>query len=152
MPGETYVFSSGTQLDNGVAIPAGQVVPPVTKNMWYGGLTGSTIPASLAARTLFTPEGSASYQVVAVTEIHNVVGSATFMLVQASGTVPVGSGVPLLNSGMNAYSAVNTPQYGNLINSAALQTVAPGNTLGVRYTASATEPEGQFEVVLQRIG
>ena len=149
MAGENFVFVSGTQVDNGISLPANALLQPVTMRMYYGNVQSAAVPA---ARTLFTPEGSASYQVVAVTEVHNVVGSQILMLVQASGTVPLGSGVPLLNSGLNSYATVNTPQYGNLISSAALQTVAPGNTIGIRGTASSTDPEGIFEVVLQRLG
>ena len=144
----TQTFSSGTLIDGGVAMPyANEVFPPTTLKYSFTSLNSASVPF---VRTLFTPEGSASYQVVAAVGTFNVVGSQTFMLVQASGTTPIGSGAALLNSGVQTVPA-DTPQYGNVINSAALVTLAPGNNLGFRGTLNGLDPEGVLEVVLQRL-
>lgn len=143
----TFTFSSGSEVDNGITIPASVVPQTITQRYQFSSLNSASVPLS---RTLFTPEGSSTYQVVGVTGQWNVVGSQSFMLVQASGSTQVGSGAPLLASGIPTFPA-DTPQYGSLINSAALQTLPPGNTLGFRGTLNGLDPEGVLEVVLTRI-
>ena len=146
--GLTFTYVSGSEIDNGITIPSNPVIPlSVTQRQYYSALNSASVPL---ARTFFTPEGSSSYQVASVVGTFNTVGSQSFMLVIASGSTQIGSGTPILASGIPTYPA-DTPQYGTLINSASLLTLAPGNALGVRGTLNGLDPEGVLEVVLTRI-
>lgn len=147
----TTLFSSGTPQD-----PSFPLVPPAQPFNTERASFRCQPTASgdtLFTRTMFVADGSATYQVVGVTERHSIVGSVTAMIVHASGAGPIASGLPILGSTLSTFGTAETTIYGTLINSTALVQLPPGDSLGVRWgTTGATAPEGIIEVTLQRIG
>ena len=129
--------------------------------------TTVSVASGSAFETGFTPvifTADRPYQVVSVTERHEVQGSSTIMLVGALGSTPIGSGLPLLASTISTFSAIDVFQTGTLLGSAVLTGSSPlgttatgpvlaqGDGLGVRYTtAGATPPVGVLTVILQTI-
>ena len=146
----TTVFSSGTIIDQGYALPAGPVgAPLLTRPVYFGGLANSGV-LSKGGVSIFTPEGSSSYIVVGATAMWDVVGSQPLYLVIGSGTIPMNTATVITASAIPT-GPINTPVYANLINSTAQLTVPPGNTVGYKATAGALDPVGVLELVLMRI-
>ncbi len=149
MPNTTY-FSSGTPVDATFPLPtAPQTLATDRASIRFN----PTVSADTNfARTMFTADGSATYQVVGVTGRHSIAGSTTAMIVRCSGTTPIASGVPILASTLSLFGTAETNYFGTLVASTALQTVNPGDSVGVRFTTQgALAPEGILEITLARI-
>lgn len=112
--------------------------------------SGTLVQDTAVTRHVFIADNN--YQVIAVNERHSVIGSTTAMLVKATGSTPLGSGTNLLASTVDLTAAVDVARSGVLIASTALQTLAAGDALGIRWTNTGNlAPVGLFQVTLQRI-
>jgi hypothetical protein len=137
-------FQSGTELDYAV----GQQLV-ITMRLF--GSANSFQDLSLT-REVFTPDGSNSYQVIAITERHSVIGSTTLMLVKAAGSTPLGSGLNVLQSTLDLTAAVDVVRLGTLYASTGLTQIVPGDALGLRATNLGNlPPVGIVSIQLQRI-
>lgn len=146
----SILFSSGTPIDPTFPLPS---APQTLATDRASIRLNPTVSADTNfTRTVFTADGSATYQVVGVTGRTSIVGSTTAMLVKASGAGPIGSGLPVLASTLSLFGTVETNVFGTLIASTALLTVNPGDSIGFRWgTQGALAPEGVLEVTLARI-
>ncbi len=149
MPDVTY-YSSGTPVDASFPLPS---APQTLVTDRAAIRMNPTVSADTNfARTMFVADGSATYQVVGVTGRVSIAGSTTAMIVRCSGTTPIASGVPILASTLSLFGTAETPFFGTLIASTALQTVNPGDSVGIRFTTQgALAPEGIVEITLARI-
>lgn len=146
----SILFSSGTPVDASFPLPSA----PQALNIDRAAIRMNPTVSSDTnfTRTIFTADGSATYQVVGMTGRHSIAGSTTAMLVKASGAGPIGSGLPVLASTLSLFGTAETNYFGTLLASTALLTVNPGDSLGVRWgTQGALAPEGILEVTLARI-
>lgn len=135
------VFISGTETDNAV----GQLI--VHEFLFHGSVTdlGST-------RDLFVADGSNSYQLIAVTEKHSVVGSTTVMVTKVSNGLATVSGQPVLASTIPLTTTTSGSQYGTIIASTALNQLLPGDSLAMLPgTAGNLAPIGIIALTLQRL-
>src|SRR3990167_927053 len=91
-----------------------------------------------------------SYRVVGLSERHSVLGSTTLMLVKAVGSTPIASATPLLASTINLASPVDVANEATLIGSNALQTLAAGDALALRWGATNLGAVGTVQIRLVR--
>lgn len=93
-----------------------------------------------------------NYEVVAVKEIHSVVGgaSAALQLEKLTGTTALGSGTAMMSATISGTSTINTVQSGAL-NGDASDQLAAGDHIGLKPSGTQTGYVGCVDIFLRRI-
>jgi|SRR5579872_323761 len=135
------VFISGTETDDMV----GQLI--VHEFLFHGSISDLA-----STRELFVADGSNSYQLIAVTERHSVVGSTSVMITKVSNGLATVSGQPVLASTIPLTTTTSGTNYGTIIASTALTQLAPGDEFAMLPTnAGNLPPIGIIALTLQRL-